>query len=260
MASLPTIVLVHGAWHTPQNYQSYIDALKAKGFTVHCPQLPSCSGASPSKASLPEDVACVRDVVTRLADAGERVLMLMHSYGGAVGTDAVEGLAFSERKAAGLPGGVVHLLYLCAYILPPGSTVFGVFEEAGVAHLWPEFVDNAEDGSTFPRDPVLLLLNGIDDKEVVDRALSHLVRAPMSIFTTATKGSAWRIVPATYIHTQQDYAVGRPYQDLMLEKVRKEGVTLRTEEYDANHSIFITKQEEMVQAALKAAADERNPK
>lgn len=257
--SLPTIVLVHGAWHTPPNYQSYIDALKAKGFTVHCPRLPSCNGASPPNASFPEDVVCVREVVEPLVEAGERVLMLLHSYGGAVGTDAVDSLAFSDRKAVGQPGGVIHLLYLCAYILPPGSTIFGVVQEAGMDHLWPQFVDNTADGSTFPKDPVQLFFGSVD-KDVVNKALPHLVRSPMSAFTTETKGSAWRRVPATYVFTQQDYSVPRVYQDLMVEKVKKEGVVLRTEDYETSHSVFITKQEEMVQVVVKAAEDERNPK
>lgn len=220
--TLPTIVLVHGAWHTPPIYQSYIDALKAEGFTVYCPRLPSCSAASPPNASLPEDTACVRDIVKPLVEAGKRVLMLLHSYGGAVGTDAVEGLAFSTRKASDQPGGVIHLLYLCAYILPPGSTIFGVVQEAGMEHLWPQFVDNAADGSTFPWDPVQLFFGGVE-KEVVDQALLHLVRSPMSAFTAETMGSAWRIVPVTYVFTRQDYSVPRVYQDIMVEKVRKEG-------------------------------------
>ena len=258
--SLPTIVLVHGAWHTPPNYQTYIDALKAQGFTVHCPRLPSCNGASPPSASLPEDVACVRDVVRPLVEAGERVLMLLHSYGGAVGTDAVdESLTFSFRKASGQPGGVIHLLYLCAYILPPGSTIFGIVKEAGMDHLWSQFVDNAEDGSTFPKDPVLLFFGGVE-KEVVDKALPQLVRTPMSAFTAETKGSAWRSVPVTYVFTQQDYSVPRVYQDIMVEKARKEGVVLRTEDYETSHSVFITKQQEMVQVVVTAAEDERNPK
>ncbi|KAI9823830.1 MAG: hypothetical protein M1819_001131 [Sarea resinae] len=257
--SLPTIVLVHGAWHTPANYQGYIDALQAKGFKVCCPRLPSCNGASPPNASLPEDVAHAHELVRALVEAGEYVLMVMHSYGGAVGTDAVEGLTYPERKAAGQPGGVIHLLYLCAYILPPGGTVFGIVEEAGIAHLWSQFVDNAADGSTFPQDPVQMFFGGVD-KEVVGQALPHLVRSPMSAFTTETKGAAWRIVPTTYVFTQQDYAVPRVYQDIMTEKVRKEGVVLRTEDYETSHSIFITKQEEMVQVAIKAAEDERNLK
>jgi len=257
--SLPTIVLVHGAWHTPPNYGSYINALKSQGFKVLCPKLPSCNGKSPPDSSFAEDVAMIHNAVEPLVEAGERVLMLMHSYGGAVGTDAVEGLTFADRKAAGKLGGVVHLFYMCAYILQPGTTIFNIVEEAGFAGLWPQYIENAADGSTFPIDPVLMFLGGVE-KDVVDKALPHLVRFPMSAFETQTKGAAWRSVPVTYILTQQDYSVPRAYQDLLLEKVRKEGVSLKTEDFDTNHSIFITKQDEMVKAVVMAAGDERNPK
>jgi hypothetical protein len=50
------------------------------------------------------------------------------------------------------------------------------------------------------------------------------------------------------------------YQDIMVDRVRKEGVVLRTEVYETSHSVFITRQQEMVQAAVNAAEDERNPK
>ncbi|THC91031.1 hypothetical protein EYZ11_009513 [Aspergillus tanneri] len=106
----------------------------------------------------------------------------------------------------------------------------GIVEEAGMAHLWSQFVNEAEDGSTFPVDPVLLFLGGVD-KEIVDEALPHL----------------------------EDYSVPRVYQDIMLEKVRKEGLVLRTVDFKTSHSVFITKQEEMVQLVVEAAEDERNP-
>ncbi|KAI9643115.1 hypothetical protein NHQ30_008850 [Ciborinia camelliae] len=258
-ASLPTIVLVHGAWHTPANYESYANALRAQGFKVICPQLPSCNNISPPGPSFPEDVTTVRNVVKSLVEAGERVLMAMHSYGGAVGTDAIEGLTFADRKAAGKSGGVVHLFYMCAYILQPGTSVWDIVQEAGFVELWPQYIKNSPDGSTFPVDPVLSFFGDVE-KDVVDKGLSHLVRSPLSAFEAKTKGDAWRNVPVTYIMTQQDYSLPRVYQDLMLEKVRKEGVVLKTEDYETAHSIFISKQEEMVQAAVVAAGDERNLK
>jgi hypothetical protein len=125
-------------------------------------------------------------------------------------------------------------------------------------HLWPQFVDNAPDGSTFPKDPVQLFFGGVD-QEVIDKALPHLVRSPMSALTTETQGSAWRTVPATYVFTQQDYSVPRLYQEIMVDRVRKEGVVLRTEDYETSHSVFITRQQEMVQVVVNAAEDERNP-
>ena len=124
-----------------------------------------------------------------------------------MGTDAVEGSSLL-RPQNHRSIGVIHLLYLCAYILSPGSTIFGIVEEANMDHLWPQFIDDAADDSIFPKDLVQLFFGGVD-KEVIDKALPDLVRFPMSALTTTTKGSAWRSVPATYVYeyTQQDCSV-----------------------------------------------------
>ncbi|TGO54932.1 hypothetical protein BOTNAR_0256g00070 [Botryotinia narcissicola] len=223
--SLSTIVLVHGAWHTPANYK--------------------------------RDVTAVRNVVKSLVEADERVLMAMHSYGGAVGTDAVEGLTFADRKAEGKSGGVIHLFYMCAYIVVPGTSVWDICQEAGFAQLWSQFIQNFDDGSTFPVDPSLSFLGGVE-QDIVDKALPHLMRSPMSAFEAKTKGDAWRRVPVTYVLTQQDYSVPKPYQGLMLGSVKSEEVVIKTEDYETCHSVFITKEKEMVDAVVVAAKDERN--
>ncbi|KAH8704009.1 hypothetical protein BGW36DRAFT_287325, partial [Talaromyces proteolyticus] len=56
-------------------------------------------------------------IVEQLVESDQRVIMLMHSYGGAVGTDAVEGLSLSVRqsqKSGQSVGGVIHLT--CVHI------------------------------------------------------------------------------------------------------------------------------------------------
>ncbi|KAI9044723.1 alpha/beta hydrolase [Aspergillus affinis] len=258
-AAKPTIVLVHGAWHTRPSYRRYIDDLTAHGFTVYCPQLPSCSLSRPPVAGYADDVAAVRRTVEPLVNAGQRVLILMHSYGGIVGTDAVANLTWPERQAQNLPGGVVHLVYLCAYIVRPGASVLSVCQEAGMMHLWPQWVENADDGTTFPVDPVLMFLGGVD-RTLIDEALSHLVRSPHDVFMTPAEGDAWKKIPGTYVLTQNDYSVPRIYQDLMLKKVREDGVEMRLLDYNTGHSIFLTMPDEMVQLIEEAAVDERNPR
>ncbi|KAL2869730.1 alpha/beta hydrolase [Aspergillus lucknowensis] len=262
--TLPTIILVHGAWHTPANYQSYISALQAQGFMVHCPLLPSSDKSLPSTSSLRDDVKVVRELVSSLTAAGERILMIMHSYGGAVGTDAVEGLAYPRPSANGnqRPGGVIHLLYLCAFILQPGAAIWDIVQEAGFDKVFDQYVHTAEDGSIFPLDPGLVFFGGDDsvEKETIDEALKTLVRFPRESLTTptATAGVAWRDIPTTYVLTQKDYSMPRTYQDIMLAKVKSEGVDLRTKDFDTCHSIFISREQEMVQLAIEAASDQRN--
>lgn len=258
MSTLPTILVVHGAWHTPPNYQSFINALQGQGFKVICPHLPTCNNSFNPVGTYFDDVAHVRKTLEVLVDNGEHVLMIMHSYGGAVGTGAADGLSFSERTAAGQPGGVIHLLYLCAYILEPGSTLWGVLQEAGSEELWDQYIDTAEDGSTAAKDPGLLFFSGNADQAVVEKALKTLVRFPSPVLTTPTVGSAWKTIPTTYVSTTQDYALPKTFQDIMLLKVKEAGIEVKVKEYQADHSLFITRESDMVTVALEAVSDERN--
>ena len=81
----------------------------------------------------------------------------------------------------------MHLVYLCAYILPPGSSVWSVVREAGFDHLWEQSTDNAKDGSTFLRDPRLMFFGGCEEA-VTEKGLRLLVRFPMEAFRTETGG------------------------------------------------------------------------
>ena len=46
----------------------------------------------------------------------------MHSYGGVVGSNALERLSWQERNEKGQKGGVVAIVYLAAFLLPLGTS------------------------------------------------------------------------------------------------------------------------------------------
>lgn len=64
----------------------------------------------------------MRRYAQKLVDAGRRVVAVMHSYGGQVGTDSLSGLGWNTRSEQGLPGGVSDLLYVTAFALPKGGS------------------------------------------------------------------------------------------------------------------------------------------
>ena len=257
VTTVPTIVLIHGAWHTPPIYQSFVDALRGCGYPVHCPRLPCSNGELPPNKFLPDDIACIRNAIIHRIDAGEHIVMVMHSYGGAVGTDAAGGLSLTERKAAGLPGGVIHLVYLCAYILPPGGSIWGIIQHFGREDRFPTVVYIHEDGSTFPRNPAEMFYNGAEPK-LVEAMLPHLVRHSMESLKVEAKCRSWQNVPVTYVRTLRDNSVPTMYQDMMLDQIKKEGIEIRVETYDTNHSIFLTKQKEIVELIIKVIEDTQN--
>ncbi|RAK95918.1 alpha/beta hydrolase, partial [Aspergillus ibericus CBS 121593] len=213
----PTIILVHGAWHAPAAYQPFISVLESHGFTVHAPLLPSCAHSLTSTQtqlpSLPDDVTCIRNLITTLTNQGHRILMLLHSYGGIVGTDAItRDLTYPDRQSRGQPGGVLHPTYLYANMLLPGGgggSIRKTVQDAGMDHLWGE-------------DPIAQLFNTVETKEA-EEAVRHLVRFPYEACTAESVGEAWRYIPVTYVFTERDYTVPKEWQDRMVQKVRGAG-------------------------------------
>lgn len=119
MEPKPLIYILHGAWHSPQYFEAAKGKLEALDYTVICPKQPSTGASSPT-VTLSDDAAQVRAELDLLVEDGLEVFVVMHSYGGLVGSEAAAGLGRVERSKRGLRGGVIGLLYVCAFILPLG--------------------------------------------------------------------------------------------------------------------------------------------
>ena len=135
---ISSLVFVQGSFQTPLVYDTLERRLQSQGFSVNHPNLPSLPSLTSvdehdySTQTLDNDTSVVHEEVSRLVeDQGETVAIVMHSYGGLVGSNAVpKELAYSERHAKGLHGGVAHLIYIAAFLLPVGQSVLGAFGES----------------------------------------------------------------------------------------------------------------------------------
>jgi pimeloyl-ACP methyl ester carboxylesterase len=243
---MATIVLVHGGWHTPSMYSKFSTGLKALGHEVHIPHLPSMNGSRPPNADLYTDTALVRSYVNSLVDAGREVTVLMHSYGGQVGTNALVGLGAETRKLQGLAGGVIRLVYICAFALPEGGSMIGVVRSFGHEDLMPIAFDFAEDDTCLDRDPKSLLVgSGLTDEDL-DAYVSRLERWNGKCMYQEIQKSSWREIPISYIYTTKDMTVPLDYQVSMVEKLRAEGREVQTFELETGHCPTITMPKEMV--------------
>ena len=125
MAEKPVVLFVHGSWHNPNHFRPVRDVFESQGFRTVCPAQPSY-GAEPdsSKDLTAIDVKTIKDAISELVEKGNEVIVVMHSYGGVIGTQAVdEQLGKKARAAKELKGGVTNLVYLCAFILPNGDSL-----------------------------------------------------------------------------------------------------------------------------------------
>jgi pimeloyl-ACP methyl ester carboxylesterase len=101
----PVIVLEHGAWADASSWNNVISRLQRSGFTVYAPPNPL--------RGLPQDSAYLHQFLTQNAALrGKPVVLVGHSYGGAVITNA----------AVGVPG-IRALVYVDAFIPDQGDTI-----------------------------------------------------------------------------------------------------------------------------------------
>jgi pimeloyl-ACP methyl ester carboxylesterase len=111
-APKPVVVLEHGAWADASSWDGVISRLTSAGFTVYAPPDPL--------RGLSADAAYLHAFLTdNPALAGRPVVLVGHSYGGAVITNAAVG--DPEVKA---------LVYVDAFIPDKGQTVEGLLSAA----------------------------------------------------------------------------------------------------------------------------------
>jgi pimeloyl-ACP methyl ester carboxylesterase len=152
--SLPTILLVQGSFQIPQVYEKLVKGLMDQGYPTIHPRLPSCSDVDKPdfpQVSLVDDVLAIRlELIRQIEYEEKNVVVVMHSYGGLVGSEAVtEELSYAKRQSQGLAGGVTHLFYYCAFLLDKGQSVLSAFGESPNSDVRVSMLD------TLLRKPVL---------------------------------------------------------------------------------------------------------
>lgn len=194
MTMMPTIVLVHGAWHGPWNWEKVENELTEMGWQVRTVDLPSVVRRGGPRFGLHDDAEVIRQ---HIAGIDGPVVVVAHSYGGA---------AVSEG-AADLPN-VRHIVYLTAFQLDIGESVL-----AACGGEPPEWWNIKGDIVTpcRPREVFYVDLAPED----AERAIAQLKPQSLAAFTETLKAAAWRTTPSTYVMCEQDHAIPLPAQEEM---------------------------------------------
>jgi pimeloyl-ACP methyl ester carboxylesterase len=196
-------LLVHGAWHGGWCWEPVVVELEGRGHTVRTIDLPSRGNPA---GDLHGDAQAVRELVDSL---DRPVVLVGHSYGGAVITEASSGTA-----------GIKHLVYLTAVVPDDGESVLGAgsaaLAEAGgspaPAHVATngdaanDVMDLHEDGTMSCRpDRAVDIFYHDCDPAVAARAVAALVSQPAMTFSQATNGVGWKEHPSTYVVCTDDH-------------------------------------------------------
>ncbi|WP_329265004.1 alpha/beta hydrolase [Streptomyces sp. NBC_01478] len=180
----PTVVLVHGAMHTPWVFGPLSDRLTARGVDSRAVPLPSSHPDSALTQGLTEDVAVIRATVDSLQGP---VVLAAHSYGGVPAT-----------WAAAETGQVAELVYMAAFALEPGSSMM---EWMG-GDFPPNWIHSPDGLAVKAGDVEQAIFSGVDP-DLTAQAVKRLNWQGMRAFTE-TLGAAPATTPLTYIVATQD--------------------------------------------------------
>ena len=220
-----SIVLVHGGFVDGSGWEAVYRILRRAGHDVAVVQNPT--------TSLADDVAVTRRAIER---QGDRVVLVGHSYGGAVVTEAGNDLD------------VGALVYLAAFAPDAGESVNSLIADpppgAPVPPILPPvdgflFLDKAKFAASFAADVDPELAQFMADAQVpwgVD-ALAGEVTKP-----------AWSIKPCWYLVATDDRMIPPDAQRAMAARA---GAT--TSEIRASHALYVSQPEAVAEVVLRAA-------
>ncbi len=118
----PTVVIVPGFWEGRETYNATTREIISAGYACTTVQLPSTGTVPPNNPTMHDDINAIRRVLENILEReGKEIVLVMHSAGGFLGSNAIEGMSVEERKAQGKDGGVRKLLVLTAGLLPEGT-------------------------------------------------------------------------------------------------------------------------------------------
>ena len=204
-----TIVLVHGAWHGAWCWDRVTPLLREQGHQVIAVDLPGHGADGGPLVDLHGDAAAVQAALDRV---GGEALLVGHSYGGAVITEA--GTHPAVRRLVYIAAFCVDDTEGCASALADDPEALAISHE-GRPNLAHAFVLDDEGRSTLTAEGAAACLYNECDRASIDWALERLDPHPLLNLTQAPGAVAWRDRPSTYVVCEHDMAVHPDLQRLL---------------------------------------------
>lgn len=238
-----TLLFIHGAWHTPQCWEKITPILSAPPHTYKCTTLALPTASSDPSKSFADDVTAAQDAIKSETSQGNDVVLVMHSYGGAVGQSAAKG--FVKGQDGDVDDGrghVVGLVMMATGFARPAKS----FLDAVGGSPPPTWKLNEETGfADLVADTRELFHHDLPEEEGkiwVDRLVPHSNRA----FTEGGEliYMAWMYVPVWFLMTKDDRALPLEVQKMMLQAVKGAYADVTVKEVESGHSPMLSRPEE----------------
>ncbi|KAH7072388.1 Alpha/beta hydrolase fold-1 [Paraphoma chrysanthemicola] len=213
----PTLVIVPGSFCPSEVYDPVLDPLRQKGYSIHAldpPCYPKNYAQGKPAPTMYDDAEFVSRFVQTLADKGEDVVILSHSYGGIPATEALKGLTKTERSAQGKKGGVTHVAYLTALVPEVGGSL-GSTLKGGAA---PLDVDDGWLRHSEPAETAKLAFTNLPAERGIELA-ANLGRHSATCFSDGLTHPGYRDVSVSWGFCEEDICVTPEVQQTAIDVI-----------------------------------------
>ena len=229
--SAGTVVLVHGGFVDGSGWQGVYQQLTKDGFAVSVVQNPTLSHA--------DDVAATKRVIDAVS---EPVILVGHSYGGAVITEA------------GNDPKVAALVYIAAFVPDKGESVNTLIAGFPTDGPQPPILPPQDGFLLLDRDKFHASFAGDLDAEQAAFMADSQVPWGVGALGGEISEPAWRSKPSWYLVTTEDRMIPPSAQH---EMAARAGLTVA--EAAGSHSIYVSKPEAVADLIERAASEVQSP-
>lgn len=219
------VVLVHGGFVDGSGWEGVYKILKKDGYNASIVQNPT--------SSLADDVAATKRII---ANQSKPVILVGHSYGGVVITEAG-----NDPKVAGL-------VYIAAFAPDKGESVSTLIKDPQPGAPVPPILPPQDGYLALDRAKFADAFAGDVAKDKADFMANSQVPWGVEALNGTVTDPAWKTKPSWYLITTDDKMIPPPAQHFMSKRA---GST--TVEVKGSHAVYVSKPEAVAALIEKAA-------
>lgn len=221
-----TIVIIHGAWSSSNDWQHVSEDLTAGGNSVISVNLPGHGNDNTSISTI--SLKLYVEDVKKAIGSKQNVVLVAHSFGGIVASQVAEDIAPQIKK----------IIYIAAYVPKNGESLLSLAQTDGESHVGKNLIVDEKAGiASIKKEGIADVFLADAPKQVADYVSNNLKPeplAPLATPVTLTEAKFGKI-NKVFVYTLNDHTIGYSLQ----QKMTKDAGIERLYALPSSHTPFI---------------------
>lgn len=221
-----TIVIIHGAWSSSNDWQHVSDDLIAGGNSVIAVNLPGHGSDNTPISSI--SLKLYVDEVKKAIGNKQNVVLVGHSFGGIVASQVAEEIAPQIKK----------IIYIAAYVPKNGESLLTIAQTDAESHVGKNLIVDEKAGiASIKKEGIADVFLADAPVQVADYVSKNLKPEPLAPLATPVTLTDNRFgkINKVFVYSLNDHTIGYTLQ----QKMTKDANIQRSYSLPSSHTPFI---------------------